>query len=166
MVAQLVLIRNDAQIIDLTLDVRHKVVTGAISALLSIACATLLVRVFDLGVFGVCLGFVAGRSILSLDYPWLAGRFLGLSLASQLRSAIRPVLATVPLFVLARGTSHVLTAGTWIGLMCGAGATLLLTAPAAFYIGLSADARRRLVRRVRRTMQPGRSAAPRESLAR
>ena len=138
MAAQLVLIRNDAQIIDLTLDVRHKVLMGAISALVSLACATLLVRVFDLGVTGLCLGFVAGRSILSLDYPWLAGRFLGLSLASQLTSAIRPVLVTVPLFALARGASHIFTASTWLGLICGVGATLLLTAPAAFYIGLSA----------------------------
>jgi O-antigen/teichoic acid export membrane protein len=156
MVAQLVLIRNDAQIIDLTLDVRHKVLMGAMSALVSLACATLFIRVLNLGVTGLCLGFVAGRSILSLDYPWFAGRFLGLSLASQLKSAIRPMLATLPLFALARGANHMFTASTWIGLACGVGATLLLMAPAAFYLGLSAHARRRLLRRVRLTMRPAR----------
>jgi O-antigen/teichoic acid export membrane protein len=164
MVTQLVLIRNDAQIIDLTLDVRHKVLTGAVSTVVSLVLASVLIRILDLGVPGLCLGFVAGRSILSLDYPWLAGRFLGLSLGSQLRSAVRPLLATAPFFVLAWGASHVFTASTWIGLTCGMGATMLLTAPTAFYVGLSADARRQLLRRARRTVRPG-LARPGESLA-
>jgi O-antigen/teichoic acid export membrane protein len=160
MVTQLVLIRNDAQIIDLTLDVRHKVLTGALSAVVSLTLAGLLVRVLDLGVTGLCLGFLAGRSILSLDYPWIAGRFLGQSLASQLRSVVRPLLATVPFFVLAWKTSHVFTAGTWIGLTCGMGATMLLAAPTAFYLGLSADARHQLLRRARRIVRPALASAP------
>jgi O-antigen/teichoic acid export membrane protein len=160
MVTQLVLIRNDAQIIDLSLDLRHKVLTGSISAVVSLILAGFLVRVLDLGVTGLCLGFVAGRSILSLDYPWLAGRFLGQSLASQLRSAVRPALATVPFFALAWGASHVLAAGSWIGLVCGVGATMLLAAPTAFWVGLSADSRRRLLRRGRRIVRPEFRRAP------
>ncbi|MFQ5544446.1 MAG: lipopolysaccharide biosynthesis protein, partial [Acidiferrobacterales bacterium] len=84
MVTQFVLIRNDASIIDLTLDLRRKVLIGLLSATLSIVAAGVLVGPLKMGIMGLCVGFIAGRSILTLSYPWLVGRYLGVSLSSQL----------------------------------------------------------------------------------
>jgi hypothetical protein len=148
-VTQLVLIRNDAFIIDLTLDLRRKVLLGALSAAVSLILSGLLVGVFNLGVTGLCLGFIAGRAILSLAYPWLIGRFLGISLFSQLASALRPALSTAVLFAAVLGMSELLTANTWLSLVFGVGLTLIVMAPLSFFAGLSGDQRKRIWQRAR-----------------
>ncbi len=61
MVVQLTLIRVDSNIIDLTLNLRWKVLLGLVSAGLSVAFAWVLVSRFDMGIAGVTIGFMAGR---------------------------------------------------------------------------------------------------------
>ena len=100
MVMQFVLIRNDANIIDLTLDLRHKVLLGLLSAALSLIISVVLVGFFQEKIIGLCLGFLIGRSILSVSYPWLIGRFLNIPFASQLGSVVRPALITTVLLAL------------------------------------------------------------------
>ncbi len=149
MVTQFVLIRNDARIIDLNLDLRHKVLIGALSAIVSLVVAGVLVGSFNLGITGLCLGFIAGRSILSLTYPWLVGRFLGVSLYAQLKSVLRPAFITVLLFMLVPSAGDFLTASTWIGIIPSAGLTLVVVSSLVFYTGLSSDQRRRIWLRAR-----------------
>jgi len=147
MVIQLVLIRNDAFMIDLTLDLRLKVIIGALSATISVVVAGILIAFLNLGIMGLCLGFIAGRSILSLAYPWLIGRFLGVALVSQLKDAVRPGVVTVLLLLLAFALSVYLIASTWISLIVSAGLTLAVASLFAFYSGLSGDRRRRILER-------------------
>ncbi len=71
---QLILIRNDAFIIDLTLNLKHKVLFGLLSASVTIGLAAYWIPV--LGIAGLCLAVVAGRLILTLAYPILIGRYL------------------------------------------------------------------------------------------
>ena len=94
MVTQFVLIRNDAAIIHRTLKLRNKVLLGAFSATLSVALAAILVGSWKLGVIGLCLGFIAGRSTLSLASPWIVGLALGISFDTQLSNVLRPALIT------------------------------------------------------------------------
>lgn len=149
MVTQFVLIRNDAFIIDLTLDLRRKVQLGAVSAIASLILAGILVKAFNMGITGLCLGFIAGRSVLSLAYPGLVGRFLGISLFSQLKSVLRPALTSVLLFALMLGISEFLAASTWMGLVLAAGVTLVMVLLVASHTGLSRDQRKRMLQRVR-----------------
>ncbi len=97
-VLQYVLIRTDANIIDLTLRIKSKVVFGAVSAIVSIIIAAILVKVFDLGIMGVCIGLIIGRSILSINFPKIIGRFLNISLQSQLKGILRPAFVSAALF--------------------------------------------------------------------
>jgi len=149
MVGQFVLIRNDANIIDLTLDLRRKVLAGLFSTSLSVVVAALAVGWLRMGVVGLCASFIASRLMLSLGYPWLVGRFLGVPLRDQLRSAVRPALVTALLFGVATGASRLLLAASLWELMPGSGLTLLVTAATAFYGGLSHAQRERLLRRAR-----------------
>lgn len=149
MVMQFVLIRNDANLIDLTLNLRRKVLLGALSATASLVIAGILVGSFDLGIPGLCLGFIGGRSILSLGYPWLVGRFLGVSFNSQLKSVLRPAFITALLFIVVLSADDVLTVSTWIGLIVSVGVTLVVVSSLAFYTGLSRDQRMRVLQRVR-----------------
>lgn len=156
MVMQFVFIRNDANIIDLTLNLRRKVLIGALSTIASLVFAAILIGSFDLGIVGLGLGFIAGRSILSLAYPWLVGRFLGVSLISQLKDVLRPGLITVLLLLVALGLSARLIATTWIGLIVSVGVTIGVVSIFAFYSGLSGGQRRRILQRAALVMRTAR----------
>jgi len=154
LITQFVLIRNDASIIDLTLVLSRKVLLGLFSAVLSVVIAALLVGYFKAGILGLILGLIAGRSILSLAYPLLIGRFLGVSLFSQFRGTLRPIGTTLVLFFLATRLDGFLNSGasfdaTWIGLFFLVVATVGAVSLLAFFLGLNHDQRQRILERVR-----------------
>jgi O-antigen/teichoic acid export membrane protein len=148
MVTQLALIRNDASIIDLTLQLRNKVLIGALSVTLSVVLAAILVGPWKLGVSGLCLGFIMGRAILSLAYPWLVGHALGVPFADQLRGILRPTVTTALLLAGALDLGSMITVTSWFGLVFATGVTLALAAPVAVLLGLSGTQRKRLLKRV------------------
>ena len=117
--------------------------------------AGVLVSFFKAGITGLVLGLIAGRSILSLSYPLLIGRFLGSSLGSQLKAALRPTLVTVLLFLLVSGLNNFFNSGTslaissWFGFFFYAAVTLGGMSLLAFFLGLSIDQQKRTFRRVR-----------------
>jgi hypothetical protein len=127
-----------------------KVVAGSVAALLSIAFAVVGVGVLDGGLTGLCLGLLAGRGVLSVAAPLAVGRLLGVRPSALARATVRPALATALLF----GAGHLLggslTGAGWLGLVAGCAVTVTVTLPAAFWLGLGPEQRRRLVRRGRR----------------
>jgi hypothetical protein len=149
MVSQFALIRNDAAIIDLTLDLRNKVLIGALSALLCLATAVVIVKNFGMGITGLCLGFIAGQSVLSLAYPWMVGRILGIRATAQVGRVVRPALVAALILTTAYSIREECVASSWIFLALGAAATVALVLPLAFYLGISGDLRPRLLRRLR-----------------
>jgi O-antigen/teichoic acid export membrane protein len=154
-IAQFVLIRNDGNVIDLTLRLRRKVLTGALSVALSLFCAIILVGYFKLGIVGLCLGLIIGRFILSISYPMQVGRYLGVSLVSQLKAALRPACTTFCLFLLASGLDRLMltynwtVVNGWINLAFSVGLTFLLFLSLSFYVGLKDNQRRQILRRIR-----------------
>ena len=163
-VFQFVLIRNDASIIDLTLRMRGKVLMGGLSTVLSLLAAAMLVGYFKLGIAGLCIGIIAGRLILSVGYPTLIGRFLGIPFSSQYRSLLRPAAVMVLVFPLAVWLDRFAPAAgargltAWIRLALSVGTTFVVVAPLVFYAGLSAEQRGRLLRRARALMSVGASS--------
>jgi hypothetical protein len=154
MISQYVMIRTDANIIDLTLDVSRKVLLGAFSVALSIAAAALAVTVLDAGIVGLCGGLILGRSILSLVYPRMVGRILHLPKGSQLRAILRPALTTALLFAVCLALGSRLGTTTfspgWLGLILFGPLSAAALLFVAFTVGLS-SAQRALVRqRLRR----------------
>ena len=159
-VVQFVLIRSDAGIIDLSLNLRRKVMFGLLSAALAIAVSGVMVGYLKWGVIGLCLGLLFGRLLLSLGYPAIVGRFLGLSLLSQLRSVFRPALVTVLLcssaFWLERHIHLARKSGFsgWIPFVFCAGMTALAFLVAAFFLGLSGPQRKTILGRIRAVRSP------------
>jgi hypothetical protein len=131
------------------------VILGILSASLSIIAASILVGYFGLGVIGLCLGFIAGRSLLSVGYPILIGRFLGISFSSQLYNALRPSILTGLLFFLSTQLVNIAiqnawsVASSWLSLVFACGVTVLIVSILAFYLGLSKDQRKRIISRAR-----------------
>ncbi len=152
MVTQLVLIRNDSAIIDLTLSIRGKVLLGLFSAFLSLALAAALVGYFDAGIVGLCIGIVTGRVVLTIGYPRFVGRLLGLSWRRQVSGMLRPAAATILIFAPAFLRAGAAEAGNWPALMLGTSVTFVGIAAASFLLGLSKTTRAILVRRVRKVV--------------
>lgn len=155
MVTQFVLLRNDANIIDLTLNLPKKVVLGLISVSVSLTGAILALSVFDGGIIGLCLGIMLGRLILSLSYPIIVGKHLELSFSGQLKSFIRPCSVLVIFFALASYASEHLPAkiasftGSWIGLIVSVAISALLIFIFSFFASLEKTKRGQIIRRLK-----------------
>jgi O-antigen/teichoic acid export membrane protein len=151
---QLALIRSDGNIIDLTLRLNKKVLLGFLSVAISIGAAGILVGYFRMSVVGLCLGIMAGRLILSVGYPALIGRSLGVPWSSQLKPIARPALVTSLLFTAAVGLDAygsapiALLADNWMSFILSAGVTGILMLVLSFYAGLSGVQRRSILRRI------------------
>jgi len=152
MVLQLALIRVDSNVIDLTLRIRGKVLLGLLSVALSAGLGALLVGPAGLGLPGLVAGFMAGRLPLSIAYPVLVGRLLGLGVRSQALAAVRPLLATVVLVAAAIVLRGMVEAGSWLTLvplgLVSTAASLL----AAYLGGLNRHQRRRIRSRMRKVV--------------
>lgn len=153
-VMQLVFIRIDANIIDLTLRLSQKVILGLLSVSISVISASVLVGYLNMGIVGLCLGMMSGRLILSAGYPLLISRFLDIILMKQLKSMVRPVLVTVALFgmtIFIDKFHSALTwpgAQSWIGFSLYAGLTGIVMSAVSFFAGLTAKQREIITRRV------------------
>jgi O-antigen/teichoic acid export membrane protein len=160
LVMQLILIRNDGNIIDLTLRLRNKVIMGVVAVSFSLVAAGVSVGYFRLGISGLCFGLIIGRTILSVGYPVLVGRLLNISFSSQIRGILRPVSVTILLFSAATGLDSLVFAKRWLGvsgwmgLMISVGATFGVVQLFAFYAGLSSCQRRGIFQRVRAVLAP------------
>lgn len=154
-VTQFVMIRTDGNIIDLTLRIERKVLFGALSVAVSIVIGSILVKFFDLGVVGVCIGLILGRSILSITYPKIISRFLGISFLSQLKSSIRPASITLILFIIAskldnlNGLFNLTGFKGWIILILGVIITVIVVFLVAFATGLSSHQRKKVLSRMK-----------------
>jgi O-antigen/teichoic acid export membrane protein len=147
LVTQLVLIRNDAAVLNLTLDLRNKVIIGFISVTLSVVAAGVMVEIFNLGIVGLGLGFIGGRLVLTIAYPWSVGRFLGMPFSTQIRGILRPGFTLTCLFGTALYLSSFLKATTWIELILSVGITSVIVLFIAVFVGLSTRQRQQMTQR-------------------
>jgi O-antigen/teichoic acid export membrane protein len=152
MVSQFVFIRNDANLIDLTLDLRAKVFIGLLSAVLSAGLSALLVGVYKLGIVGLTLGFITGQLILSIGYPLIVGRFFGISLIAQLKGILRPTSVTILLFASFAVLGNSLAVGTWLSLALAVAITVGLLSVLIFYLGATGEQRESLRNRIRKIL--------------
>ncbi len=153
MILQLTLIRVDSNIIDLTLNIRRKVLLGVVSAGLSVLFAWVLVARFDLGISGLAAGFIAGRTIQSVTYPMMIGRILSIPTSAQVVALLRAGVVTAALFAVAAALSTVVGVGSWPALVAAAAVSGIVLTAIAVFVGLSARQRRWLVGRARRVIR-------------
>ena len=152
MVLQFALIRVDSNVIDLTLQVRAKVLLGLASAALVVGLKVLPVGPADLGIPGVVAALILGRAPLSVAYPVLIGRLLRLRGAVRVQAVWRPALASAALFAGAVEIREHTGDPGWIPLVLVGCLTAALALALAYAAGLTAQQRRRLRVRLLRTV--------------
>ena len=153
-VFQFVMIRTDANVIDLTLRLNRKVILGAISVVISLLSASIFVYFFNMGIIGVSLGIMLGRMILTIAYPHLVSRMLKTQPSSQFWAILRPALVTTILFLAAFKLESLLPTQTWHSLygwvvfvICAA-ITFFVILGLAFITGLSRAQRGIILRHI------------------
>ncbi len=153
-VTQFVLIRTDSTIIDLTLRIQQKVLFGLLSALISILIGGVLVKIFEMGIIGVSIGMIVGRSILNIAYPKIVSRYLGISFWSQIKNTIRPLIVTAILFSLVSLIDNLAITYRYSGikgwtiLIIGAGITACIVFVISFFTGLSRKQQKKVLSRL------------------
>ncbi len=138
-------VRSYQHIIDASLRPRPRVVVTAVSAVVMVVTSLLLTR--HLGIVGLCLGIVAGRTTQFLAYPLLVAAVLHEPRTVPLRRILRPLVTTLALFALATALGERLVVHHWIewvGVVAVSGGVFVAVALVA---GLAAPARRTVVRR-------------------
>lgn len=161
MTTQLIFIRNDAQIVDVSLKIKNKVLLGGVSTIIAFALAFWLGNFMVSPIFGITLGLIAGRMILTLSYPVLVRRIFQNSEERKVANMARPLLAMITMYGAAAVISSQLEIDNWWQLIGYGSASLLPLAVLAFFLGLS-KSRRDLV--VARISQAGLSRFPRLKL--
>jgi O-antigen/teichoic acid export membrane protein len=154
-ILQFVLIRTDANVIDLTLRLNRKVILGAISVTISLLAASILVYFFKMGIIGVSIGIFLGRLILTVEYPILVGRLLKIPPSSQIKAILRPAIVSAILFLAASALDNFLPTGAWhsiggwIVFLLSAAVTFIIVLVLAFLGGFSHKLQQSILDRVR-----------------
>jgi O-antigen/teichoic acid export membrane protein len=151
---QFAFIANDARVIDMTLNVRAKVLLGGVSGVVSFGLAVFLQKETPDPIIGMCLGILAGRSILMVAYPLTVGRHLHHPLLSQVAGAIRPILVTVALFGACLLLGHRLLVESWPELVGAAFVSAVVLAAVAGAAGLNKAQRAKILARTRHALRP------------
>lgn len=144
---QTAFIRTDSNIIDAALHPWRRVRVGAAAAVVSLIAMVAFTR--WLGLPGLCLGIVLGRAVQTLAYPGLARVCLAGATPETPWPAARPLAAMALLFAAAAALGSRLVVTGWLTWVAGVALSGALALGLAFAAGLSPDARRGVIQRVR-----------------
>lgn len=146
MIVQLIYIRNDSYFIDLTLQLREKVIMAVIAAIISIGASALLIP--RLGIAGLCLGMLLGRLALTISYPFVVNKRLGRSNRAELTDALRPAVVMTLMFGVSAYLGTLLLAkNLFIGAVC-CGLSFALALGVGLSTGLNRESRSTLIKRL------------------
>lgn len=144
-VMQLVFIRHDANMLNLALDVRKKVMLGFVSALVTLVLMLILVPRYELA--GLCTAILLGRGILSVAYPIIVGDFL--KSGNKNIISLRHLFFTTSLLLFSWALSRDVYLDSWWKLMLGAVLSSAVIFILVYWIGTSASEKRLIINRYR-----------------
>jgi O-antigen/teichoic acid export membrane protein len=146
MIVQLIYIRNDSYVIDLTLQLREKVLMAVVAAVISVGLSALLIP--RMGIAGLCLGMIVGRLALTISYPFVINKQLGRRSRPELTGALRPAAVMTLMFVASAYLGRVFLAESWFLWLICSGLTFALALAVALIAGLRRESRSAIVKRL------------------
>ncbi len=75
---QLLLLRCESQVLDLSLDIKNKVLIGLLSTVLSISLSMIFYKISNGEITAIFFGIIVGRLIMSIMFPKLVNNYLGI----------------------------------------------------------------------------------------
>jgi len=139
MVIQQVFFRADAFIIDTTLDIRTKVISGAVAAVVGIVAAVILGKKY--GIMGVVVGQMLGRLLLSVYYPLLVSKALKGTNKGVVISIGRPLICMIVVLTASWYLGQNWSVDGWLQLAGVSVVTTVFVGSVCYLLGLSGDQR-------------------------
>ncbi len=136
---QYLFFNNDSTLINLTLEIKHKVFLGLAAALVSIGLAVLLID--DYGVAGLCVGLIIGRGILSYGYPYIINRKINKKISLI---PMRCVFATLIIWGGTWWISEIISVNNWAELIFFIIIYGAVLTPISFFAGINKENRNSL----------------------
>ena len=155
LMTQLIFIRNDARIVDVTLNIRKKVLLGLFSACLAVLLAYVFSRYWLPNVAGLVVGLMTGRLVLTISYPILVERAFRARTALSGPGLIRPFLVMACLYAGASLAGAHLNVDSWLKLILYGAGSFVLALGIAFLGGLNLSQRRQIFLRMAHLRIPG-----------
>ena len=145
---QLVFIRNDLQIIQVTLDLKAQILFGILSLSVSFITSWVAIAQYDLGITGLCVGYVIGQLVLNIAYPFIIANYFGHSIWAWGKMIIRPIVVTILLLVGMLYLENYVAAPSWLHLIFFGGVTFALLLPLLYLLGLPSTQKQLINRRI------------------
>jgi len=145
--AQTALVRTDAYVLDATLQPRLRVWVAAVAGVAIVGFSIALTP--SLGIVGVCLGVLLGRSVQTIAYPLLVDRCLRRPARLRVRAIARPLTVMLVMFGATAAVGERVLAHHWLGWAAGVALSLAIMMAVAFIAGLPAEARGTVLGRLR-----------------
>lgn len=142
---QLAFIRSHQEIIDATLQPRRRVIVSVVAAVTTIAISLALTR--PLGIVGVCLGILAGRSTQAIAYPLLVASALHRPRTLPIKRILRPLAVTAALFAATAYVGQWELAHGWLEWIADVALSFGLVLGIALVAGLTSEARHSVLKR-------------------
>lgn len=146
---QLIYLRNDANIIDLSLDLRVKVLLGFISVAASVGLAWLFMEIFDSAILGLVVGYLIGRSLMVVGYARIVSTLVSDSLIFQVRKVLRPLLVGASILAGSAYLSETLLIESWLLLASTALGVFVASVVLLLWLGFDQGARMAMTERLR-----------------
>ncbi|MCC6301450.1 MAG: polysaccharide biosynthesis C-terminal domain-containing protein [Gammaproteobacteria bacterium] len=148
---QVALIRSDAFIIDLTLDIKNKVMVGAISAALSIGLAIILIPTY--GLVGLCVSMIIGRLPMTFLFSRIIQKKFGSTL--QFSDTMRKFLTISTWLGATYVTSGMISVRNWGEWIIACFLTTSVSVLVCFFIMLNTKDRKIMLMRIRLIFMSG-----------
>jgi len=131
---QQLFIYNDSAIIKTTLEIKHLVYLGLLSAFGSIVIILLLINNYE--IIGLCVGIISGRMVMSVGYPLIVSKKLKTKFINWSK-LIRPLLTTLLIGVITFWLSKMTIDVSWVSIIIYTIITSSIFACISFCFGLN-----------------------------
>src|SRR5690606_8629654 len=122
---QFIFFYMDGNFINVTLDMATKVILTALSSLLTIALAFLLVEKYH--IMGMAFSILAGRLVLTIGYPIILKKKMNEGISFFKEGNIRPLLVAILFFLLANYIGESVKIENWLALLGIGSVTVLVS---------------------------------------
>ncbi len=136
---QIIFFQIDSLIINVTLNMKKKVLFSSIASLLTISIAYFLVEKYL--IVGLCISILLGRAILTIGYPFILKEKMQEKQHDFSLSIIRPSITCCIFFLIAAYSSQWIDLTNWLQLITAGVVSVLFIGVLYWRIGLSTEDR-------------------------
>jgi len=133
MILQFIFIQNDGAIINVTLNLKMKVLLALVSAIITIGLSIIFIN--NHGIVGLCISIIVGRLILTFGYPYIVDRFINKNSFFRI-DFIRPIITSLILFLFCYILADLININSWIYLILAIVLSIILLVVLCWFSGL------------------------------